>query len=659
MSLPYRREIDGLRAMAIIPVLLFHAGAPGFSGGFVGVDVFFVISGYLIGGKLYYAIRNDQFSFTDFYYRRARRILPAFLFVLFVSSIAAWFVLHPVALVEYAWSALTSVAFTSNVALWLQSGYFDSAAELKPLLHTWSLSIEEQFYLLAPVSLWIIYWLRSSALFKVTLVITVCSFMLSEWGARNHPSATFYLLPTRVWELLVGVLLAVREQQYPQRKVSHSLSHAAALIGLGAIVLSVALFDSSTQFPGFAALLPVGGTALVVWFARTGFLANALGFRVLVGVGLISYSLYLWHQPVLAFARYHLHDQLSANLVFCLLVLCFLLAYFTWVFLEKPFRYSKAISRGQKIIVLLVFSLGIALLSIAAILSKGAPERFDQAVLKIDAAINDKNPYSEFCHLAQGAEVEHPVANCSDYMAEGSFDVLIMGDSHSNSISYQLEEALKSHGVSSYAISYSSCIGIAGFHPPGASVSEACHRHNQKLVAFAKEVGAKSLVITSAFLGYFNDGAGEVPDGIPLDVIERLGLEPGEEQSRRLRVLNRIRDELTALAKDFDVYLVDPIPRMDRFVPEAMKRALANGENIKALGISKKQYEAEAGELITLFEQLDAKGIKRVVVAGRLCSKSRCLYSLDGNPLYYDDHHLTNSVGGKIVAEQVVEVMGY
>lgn len=293
-ALAYRRDIDGLRAIAVLAVVLFHFGVPGVTGGFVGVDVFFVISGFLITSIIWREREAGRFSFVDFWARRARRILPALLVMMFTSLVAGWFLMAPKDYSELGRSIHNQVVFISNLFFMRQDGYFDTASDMKPMLHTWSLSVEEQFYiafplLLALLSSWLKQW--RSALFVLLLV----SFAASVWAVANEPDKAFFLLPMRAWELLAGSMLAVM----PVRagRASPLLAQAVSLFSLGLILVAVLGYDANTAFPGAAALLPVLGVVGLIWAngQHPTWVGRLLGSRVLVGIGLISYSWYLWH----------------------------------------------------------------------------------------------------------------------------------------------------------------------------------------------------------------------------------------------------------------------------------------------------------------------------------------------------------------------------
>lgn len=340
----YRPEVDGLRALAVIPVILFHAGIPGFLGGYVGVDVFFVISGYLITSILLIEIPGGNFSLIKFYERRARRILPALYFVILCMLPLAYFLLLPSELKTFSQSLVAVIAFVSNLFFWRTNDYFAPAAELNPMLHTWSLSVEEQFYIFFPVLLLVLWRWGPRRAFGGVVVLSLLSFGLSELGWREFASANFYLLPTRAWELGVGVLCA-----FVLRNRSPQGNHFLAITGLGMLLLSIFGFTESTPFPSAYALLPVVGTALIILFAtESTHVGRFLSLKPLVSVGLISYSAYLWHQPLLAFAKLRTAPEASMLLLGTLAALSIVLAAFSWRFVEQPFRHRGPSARFSR-----------------------------------------------------------------------------------------------------------------------------------------------------------------------------------------------------------------------------------------------------------------------------------------------------------------------
>jgi peptidoglycan/LPS O-acetylase OafA/YrhL len=291
----YRPEIDGLRAVAVIPVILYHAGFELFSGGFIGVDVFFVLSGYLITSILLGEHESGKFSLVGFYERRARRILPALFFVMAASIPFAWAYLWPEDLKDFSQSIVAVSTFASNFLFWTESDYFDATAELKPLLHTWSLAVEEQFYVLFPLFLAVTWGFGKRQMFFLVVAVAALSLVAAEWASVRFPSASFYLLPTRAWELLLGALVAF----YMFRKTDIRGNQSLSILGLAVLAFSILAFDEQTPFPGLIALIPTIGVVFIVLYTREGMLVHkALSNRLLVGVGLISYSAYLWHQPI-------------------------------------------------------------------------------------------------------------------------------------------------------------------------------------------------------------------------------------------------------------------------------------------------------------------------------------------------------------------------
>jgi peptidoglycan/LPS O-acetylase OafA/YrhL len=343
----YRREVDGLRAIAIVPVLFFHAGFEWWSGGYVGVDVFFVISGYLITSLIFAERKAGRFSIVSFYERRARRILPALFVVMLACVPPALIWMTPERLENFGQSLVAVSLFANNILLSITSGYFDLAADEKPLLHTWSLAVEEQYYVVFPVLLTACWSLGRRWLVSLIGAIALLSLGLSEWGWRNDPEANFYLVQYRAWELLLGVLVAfAHDSGWQTDLVRPGVRESLAFIGISLVVASVFLFDSQTPFPSLYGLVPTLGTALVLLAAdeRT-WVARALSTRPFVAIGLISYSLYLWHQPLLAFARIMSDGVPPKSLMLSLLLVAAVLAVLSWKFVEMPWRNRKFMTR--------------------------------------------------------------------------------------------------------------------------------------------------------------------------------------------------------------------------------------------------------------------------------------------------------------------------
>src|SRR5262245_48109550 len=334
----YRPDIDGLRAVAVLSVVGFHAFPEWIKGGFVGVDIFFVISGFLISRIIFGGLEEGRFNYAAFYGRRIRRIFPALALVLFACLICGSFISQAGELEQLGRHIAAGAGFVSNFILWSEAGYFDNAADTKPLLHLWSLGIEEQFYIVWPLLLGVV-WRYTHAVFPVTLLIATTSFVLNVYAVGTHPIATFYSPLSRSWELMVGSILAYLTLRQPHRLPSRP--HAYALIGLIFIVLGIALVSKNSEFPGYWALLPTIGACLMIaagpdaWLNRT-FLSQ----RMIVGIGLISYPLYLWHWPLLSFSHLIEGETPTAAVRVAAVMTSLILAWATYRVLEKPIRYG-------------------------------------------------------------------------------------------------------------------------------------------------------------------------------------------------------------------------------------------------------------------------------------------------------------------------------
>ena len=355
LFMQYRKEIDGLRAFAVLPVVFYHAGFGLFSGGFIGVDVFFVISGYLIASIIIREKSAGTFTFANFYERRARRILPALFLVMLVCMPFAWFWMAPHQLKDFSQSLLSTTIFLSNVFFYLETDYFNDFAETAPLLHTWSLAVEEQYYLLFPPLLLVIW--RFGAKWRAGLfgAIAFASLVGAQYATVHAPTANFYLLPMRAWELLIGVLAAlyILHEEARGTKVKAVHAEVGGGIGLLAIFYAVFVFDTKTPLPGLWGLIPTLGTALIILYASPQtWVGRLLGVWPIVGIGLMSYSLYLWHQPVLAFARIKTFGTLDAPLSLALIALSFFLAVASYILWESKFR-NRSVIKTRYVAVLL------------------------------------------------------------------------------------------------------------------------------------------------------------------------------------------------------------------------------------------------------------------------------------------------------------------
>lgn len=340
----YRPEIDGLRTLAVIPVLFFHFGINSFSGGFTGVDIFFVISGFLITSIITHEMDNQKFSFANFYRRRALRILPPLALVVVATFIAAWFLMLPAEVEELGRTTIATTLFGSNIYFFKAYNYFSILAESNPLLHTWSLAVEEQFYFVTPILLWLICFIKPLAKFRAHIIAfcVAVSFVLSLWLINWSSEAAFYLLPARFWELGIGSLIALYawDQKFPGK-----LKNTAGIIGVGLLAYSIFMLDKTDMFPGLNAIYAVVGTALIIVAGLKSWTGLVLSQKPMVFIGKISYSLYLWHWPVLIFYKLIVFKtELNWVDVTIVTLLSFALAFISWKYWETPFRHMKAVS---------------------------------------------------------------------------------------------------------------------------------------------------------------------------------------------------------------------------------------------------------------------------------------------------------------------------
>ena len=353
MNFQYRPEIDSLRALAVIPVILFHAGLKSFEGGYIGVDIFFVISGYLITSLILSEKSHGTFSIIKFYERRIRRLLPALFLVILITIPFSFYLLTPSALKDFGQSIIAVTSFSSNILFWRESGYFATASELKPLLHTWSLSIEAQFYILFAIFCLFIFRLKDKWILLTSFILLCLSFILANWGAINKPIANFYLFPTRLWEFMIGFFVAYYMMNFQPTR-SHIKNELLSITGLLMIISSIIVYDNNTPFPSLYTVMPTIGAALLILFTQPNtYLYKLFNSRILIWIGLISYSAYLWHYPILALAKNTISEELSEYHIFIILICTLILSHLSWILVEKPFRSKELFSSSQvyKIIV--------------------------------------------------------------------------------------------------------------------------------------------------------------------------------------------------------------------------------------------------------------------------------------------------------------------
>ncbi|HKP22620.1 MAG TPA: acyltransferase family protein [Dongiaceae bacterium] len=604
----YQPEIDGLRALAVLPVLFFHSGWAVFSGGYVGVDVFFVISGYLITGILAAELADNRFSILNFYERRIRRIMPCLLAVIITSGVAAMLLLVPLDFRDFAKSAVATLFFASNILFFRQSGYFDDASEMKPMLHTWSLAVEEQYYIFFPILLWLIHRYARDRLFLVLAPLAVLSFAASVWGVGRAPAFTFFMAPTRVWELFAGALLALGlVPAIEQRPAREALSWA----GLGLIVYAIVVFTESTRFPGLNALYPVIGAVLLIQFARGTSVGWLLSRKGPVFVGLISYSLYLWHWPIIVFAQYRLGHELSGLETLAAIAASLLAATVSWRYVERPFRVKGLINRRRIFQGAASVTAAVAALAVAGIASNGWAGRFPDQVARLEGYADAYSARREECHRDEGNIF--PMEETCIYGADTPPTFAIWGDSHAIELSYAIGEVAGRHHRSVLQFTYSSCPPALGFE---IGPRPNCRSYNDGVAAFlTKEHGISTVFLVAAYVAH--DKHTELfEDGIRKTVA-------------------------LLLAAGKRIVLVYPIPTADASIPRTLARYAAAGVSLDKFSIDKRAYFERNAYAFKLLDSFSGASIVRVYPHERLCRGEVCIVQAGGTPLYYDKQHLS------------------
>lgn len=567
----YRPDIDGLRALAILPVMFFHAGFPGVSGGFIGVDVFFVISGFLITSILLREIDVGCFSILNFYDRRIRRIFPALFGTLLLTSLLAWFFLYPDELTIYGEALTATTFFLSNVYFWQEADYFARAAESRPLLHTWSLAVEEQYYIFFPLFLALVSRQGRNSAFICTAAFLVLSFLISVWGIHTKPVATFYLLPTRAWELLIGSLLAFRRLEPPQ---SPTLKTLLSALGLTLILAPVFAYTPATPFPGLAALAPCLGSALLIFVgSETSTPINKLlASRLLVGIGLISYSLYLFHWPVLVFARYALSvGHLSALQSTSAIAITFLLAFLSWRYIERPFRQRDTITQSR-IFKLAGLTMALALVvGATGILTKGIPGRLSDDVLALVGAEHDKHDRARKCLNSPPRKVELE-NNCRIGASEsGNPTFALWGDSHAASFLPALEEVALNNGTKGIFFGKSSCPPLSGVTRADLGATKSCPQWSDEVLKTLQANESIQIVYLVGRWGQYAEGDRyENESGAPTFIRDDTSTETSRKENKAVlaRALERTVSALQAFQKE--VVLVGPTPEIGINVPRSL-----------------------------------------------------------------------------------------
>lgn len=647
-SVRYRQDINGLRAWAVSAVVLFQFGVPGFSGGFVGVDVFFVISGYLmtsiIVGKI---VSGDSektisgFDFLGFYLARARRILPALIVMCLVLILVGWFYLSPDDYKTLGNHTLRALVFISNLRFLRESGYFDADSHEKILLHTWSLSVEWQFYIFFPIVLAVVWKIlpRRQVFGGVVILLFITSLLYSQYLSNSNSSAAFYLLSSRAWEMLAGslVFLYGRKVVLTGRFIS-----VAEISGLLLILASVVFYTDAIAWPGINALLPVVGTVLILLaMNQASFLTtNAIA----QWLGRVSYSLYLWHWPV-AFAIFYMGFQSSYLAISLGILISLFLAYMSWRFVENSAQtYMYRYSYLRQFLILFSSIVFVGVLAYVIKDNDGVYGRFDQKTNLLFDEVYNKNPRLDECHV----ELDERVPEC--VYGGDVLGLIVIGDSHAQSIIRSAQQSLpspKSH-VLDWTLSW--CATMFELKSTVLGEKFKC----------------------SDFLSYAYEKSKKLDANVPLLIVNRIsvhieGYTEPNRQDQNLKPFSyfevpfsergsffykRMEDGIVNTACSFanhrPVYMLRPIPEMKSKVPMVMGVASITGQS-KRVFITVEDYYNRHRVALRAQDRAAAEcGIKILDPLPYLCSDGRCWGDVDGLPIYYDDDHLSER-GGQLL----------
>ncbi len=635
-QLKYQAYVDGLRAVAVLAVIFYHAGL-GFGGGYVGVDVFFVISGYLITGLILKDINAGQFHILAFWERRVRRILPPLAVVVLACLAAGWFLYFPQDYKALGQSMLAQALLVSNIYFYLDAGYFAQGVEVKPLLHTWSLAVEEQFYLLFPFLLLGLKRVSRKSIVPAIVLLGGLSFGLSVYSSYAHPRANFYLLPTRAWELLIGALLAVVP---PWRAPARWLPEALSWGGLLAILCAVFCYDRDTRFPGLTAALPCVGTALIIWANGHSLTSGGklLAARPVVFIGLISYSLYLWHWPVLVFFKYWQLGPVAPGRSCLLLLASIILAALSWKFVEVPIRQRAWLQKRWQI-----FSAGgvatAVLLAggLAAYELNGVPARMPAAALQylagspaLDGNTNRVIPRQLSLRDARNGNFDE-FGQVDKKLPVG---LLVWGDSHAQVELPVLDMLCKEHSVRGVAATHSQTAPLVGFESKGVwSLGRDSLGFNDAVVDFIRRSRVSNVLIIARW-DYYVDA------------------DKGTDRLRQgvLATVHALQDSGAT------IWIMRQVPSYPWDVPKALASAVLHGHDPAGLGLSLAEQREQSQRQDPIFANLATAAPKVMVLDPTALfedASGRCRVAKDGKPLYFDADHV--NVAGALVLRPLFE----
>ncbi len=645
----YRADIDGLRAIAIATVLLDHLDVPGTSGGFVGVDVFFVISGFLITTLIAEAQAAGRFSLAGFYERRMRRIFPALFVVLVATLLAGFALMTPADYEDLGKSAAAAAISGANLFFWSSSGYFAPDADRLALLHTWSLAVEEQFYLLFPAVMIGLAAAPRLPRRAVLAALAVLSFAWSVATSARWPDAAFYLLPARAGELLLGALVALT----PAPMVSRRAREAMALLGLALIVVAVVVIDPRDPFPSWRAALPCLGAAVVIHAGRggTSLAGRLLALPPMRFLGAISYSLYLWHWPVIVFARYRFVDELDATATVGLAALSVALATLSWWLVERPFRHAPDPARTPLVLGRgIALAVAIGLLGVGVWVSKGLPARMPAEIREIA-----EPGWGRYRPCLREARPEDAAAGrlCRLGVEGVPPRFLLVGDSFAAALADGIDASARAARVGGWFVGVQSCPPIDGLRSgAGSSTARAaCEATKARLAEIVAATGVDTVILHSLWANF--DG-----DRPRSRLLAGSGVDPHTPRAEAHIRAAVERTVARLAATGVRVVVIGPVPGAASNVPATLARAGLSGRPVDP-GLSFAAFAARNRTATAIFEDLARRGaIVYVDAAGALCDTVRCRVEADGRPLYADAYHLDRT-GSVLVAAHLWPALGF
>jgi peptidoglycan/LPS O-acetylase OafA/YrhL len=651
MPQKYRPDIDGLRALAVLSVIFYHFGISMFSGGYVGVDIFFVISGYLITTIIVSDIDAGNFTITKFYERRFRRILPALLVVVIASLIAGYFLLSPTSLVDLGKSAVATALFSSNILFFFESGYFDSPAELKPFLHTWSLAVEEQYYIFFPIILALIANLDEKRYFRWLFFMLCVSIIICITYTSKNSSFAFYWIPARAWELFIGSLLAIKIIPNTHKPF---LCELYSLLGIALIGYSIYFYSEDTLFPGWAALLPTIGAALIIYSGTSirPVISRFFSRPPIVFVGFISYSLYLWHWPVLVYTKIFFIKELTFSVMIGAISATFILSVLSWKYIETPFRKKIIFNEKNTLFsASAIASISIIFIGLVLVFNEGYPKR-----LGVSSDSYAKDPEWHHWHTCEDVverfSYDHELCNLGSTHEQVKF--ILWGDSHARALASGVNSSASHMGLRGEIATRSACPPLLGVERSGR---DSCNDFNQRVLKHIATEPTLEIVILAARWTLSSQGTrykNEAGSSVQLVDLESDGT--GELSNFEVfkKGLTRTIEELQKLDKK--VLIVTPVPEVGYDVPSANVVTNLTGQDINTvIAPTLKEYRARSEQATAFFRQLkQQRSIGLVTPDNYLCNTSYCQVYFENTPLYRDDNHLS-TFGSEYVSQAFID----